>query len=151
MATICKALLSDRIQLMSCNEAPVRRFYCLCFSAVGSFGCSLCLILYPSLSFVHVCIHCIIAASPFGSLEFVRKVYGSGLALRLATEQKQARDQNLMARAPGMESSNLLGEIVSGRDTTIDFGDYLSLPQHRPAMPPANPHLVMERRLGMHD
>jgi hypothetical protein len=91
------------------------------------------------------------AAAPFGSLEFVRHVYGSGLAMRLATEQKMARDQDLMARAPGLESSNLLGEIVSGRDTTIDFGDYLSLPQNRPSVPLENPHLLMERRLGMHD
>lgn len=86
----------------------------------------------------------------FGNnLNFVRSVYGSGLAMRLATEQKIAREQNLEARAPGLESSNLFGEIVSGRDTTIDFADYLSLPQNRPMVVKENPHAVIEHRLGM--
>ncbi|CAB9512586.1 expressed unknown protein [Seminavis robusta] len=92
-----------------------------------------------------------VAANPYGSLEFVRHVYGSGLAMRLATEQKMAREQDVMARAPGLETSGLFGEIISGRDTTIDFSDYLSLPQYRPLAPVENPHFVMERRLGMHD
>ena len=69
--------------------------------------------------------------------------------MRLATEHKIAREQDMLARAPGLESSNLYGEIVSGRDTTIDFSDFLSLPEHRPTLPSENPHLVMERRLGM--
>ena len=69
--------------------------------------------------------------------------------MRLATEQKIAREQDFAARAPGLESSNLFGEIVSGRDTTIDFADFLSLPEHRPSMPLENPHAMTERRLGM--
>lgn len=89
------------------------------------------------------------AAQPFGSLEFVRHVYGSGLAMRLATEQKIAREQEFLARAPGLEASNLYGEIVSGKDTTIDFGDFLSLPENRPNIPMEKPHDVVERRLGM--
>ena len=87
------------------------------------------------------------AASPFCNLEFVRHVYGSGLAMRLATEQKIAREQDMAARAPGLESSNLFEEIVSGRDTTIDFSDFLALPQHRPSAPMENPHVLTERRL----
>lgn len=90
------------------------------------------------------------AAQPFGNLEFVRHVYGSGLAMRLATEQKIAREQQIMARAPGFDSSNVFGEIVSGKDTTIDFQDFLSLPENRPTDPLENPHLVMERTLGMY-
>lgn len=69
--------------------------------------------------------------------------------MRLATEQKIAREQDLSARAPGLESSNLFGEIVSGRDKTIDFSDFLALSEHRPSAPMENPHLVTERRLGM--
>ena len=71
--------------------------------------------------------------------------------MRLATEQKLAYEQDMAARAPGLETSNLFGEIISGRDTTIDFSDYLSLPQYRPTVPMENPHLVTERRLGMHE
>lgn len=89
------------------------------------------------------------AASRFEGLEFVRHVYGSGLAMRLATEQKIAREQDILARAPGLESSNLYGEIVSGQDTNIQFSDFLSLPEYRPSVPKENPHSVMERRLGM--
>lgn len=69
--------------------------------------------------------------------------------MRLATEQKVAREQDMMARAPGLESSNLFGEIVSGRDTTLDFADFLSLPENRPNVTMENPHLVTERRLGL--
>lgn len=90
-----------------------------------------------------------VAASGFEGLEFVRHVYGSGLAMRLATEQKIAREQDMLARAPGLESSNLYGEIVSGQDTKLQFSDFLSLPEFRPTLPMENPHMVMERRLNM--
>ena len=70
--------------------------------------------------------------------------------MRLATEQKIAREQDMEARAPGLESCNLFGEIVSGRDTTIDFADFLSLPEHRPGVSKENPHSVTEHRLGMY-
>ena len=79
-------------------------------------------------------------------LNFVRHVYGSGLAMRLATEQKLAQEQ---VTAPGMPSSGLYGDIVSGRDTKLDFGDFLSLPQHCPDFNKELPHVAMERQLGM--
>ena len=68
--------------------------------------------------------------------------------MRLATEQKMAREE---ARAPGLESSGLYGDIISGRDTTLDFSDYLSLPQNRPTFVNNEkiPHAVMEHQLGM--
>ena len=69
--------------------------------------------------------------------------------MRLATEQKIAREHDMEARAPGLESSNLFGEIVSGRDTKIDFSDFLGLPENRPSVSKENPHAVMEHRLGM--
>ena len=75
------------------------------------------------------------------------------LAVIAAGERRSCRAERgtIMARAPGLETSNLFGEIISGRDTTIDFSDYMSLPQYRPSVPMENPHLITERRLGMHD
>ena len=93
--------------------------------------------------------HTFTAVSHFEGLEFVRRVYGSGLAMKLATEQKIAKEQDMLARAPGLESSSLYGDIVSGKDTTIQFSDFLSLPEYRPSVPKENPHVVMERRLGV--
>lgn len=86
--------------------------------------------------------------NPFESLEYVRHVYGSGLAMRLATEQKIANQQDDLTplSRPG---NNLYREIVSGQDLQLDFGDFLSLPEHRPEMVKETPHAFMERKLGM--
>ena len=74
---------------------------------------------------------------------------GSGLAMRLATEQKIAMQQE-MATPPALMSSNLYRETVTGDDTKIDFSDFLSLPQNQPNVGKEDPHGVMERRLGMY-
>lgn len=138
MATVSRRPPLVRIPLMSCSAALVSGGNGGEYRSVDAFlSCLVSLFIFTT------------AASPFCNLEFVRHVYGSGLAMRLATEQKIAREQDLASRAPGLESSNLFEEIVSGRDTTIDFSDYLALPQHRPAAPMENPHVLTERRLGM--
>lgn len=86
------------------------------------------------------------------NLQDVRRIYGPGLAMVLATEQKIARQQEeMMAGLPHAFSATggkLYGEIVSGQDVQLDFGDFLSLPEHRPDLP-QNPHKLMERQLGM--
>jgi len=79
-------------------------------------------------------------------LDFVRRVYGSGLAMRLATEQRIAAQQDCAAP---LASSRLYGDIVKGQDDQLNFSDFLSLPQHRPDMKERNPHSVMEHQLGM--
>merc|ERR1712232_534583 len=90
------------------------------------------------------------ATNPFKDLEHVRHVYGSGLAMRLATEQKIAREQEVLARGPGLPTSNLYRDIVTGTDTTIGFEDFLSFPETRPTVPMGtdNPHRVLERQMG---
>ena len=85
-------------------------------------------------------------SNPFESLEYVRSVYGSGLAMRLATEQKIAAQQDDVTPLAG---TNLYREIVSGQDVQLEFGDFLSLPEHRPDMTKETPHAFMERKLGM--
>ena len=86
------------------------------------------------------------ATNPFESLEYVRSVYGSGLAMRLATEQKIANQQDELSP---LMTTNLYREIVTGNDVQLDFGDFLSLPEHRPDMVKETPHAFMERKLGM--
>jgi hypothetical protein len=79
----------------------------------------------------------------------VRRLYGSGLAMRLATERKMAQDMGGRGVA-GMPSSNLMFDTLTGNDMKIDFGDYLSLPEHRPIhIHLDNPHRAMERKLGL--
>ncbi|KAL7573044.1 hypothetical protein ACA910_018736 [Epithemia clementina (nom. ined.)] len=87
-------------------------------------------------------------------LELVRHVYGSGLAMRLATEQQMAtqHEQALPLRHPTLSSSSssLYREIVTGQDMRLDFGDFLSRPEHEPDYNTReNLHVVAERKLGM--
>jgi len=81
----------------------------------------------------------------------VRRIYGSGLAMRLATERKMAHATGMGGRGvAGLPSSNLMYDIVTGNNTKIEFEDFLSLPEHRPVFQRQdNPHTAMERSLRM--
>ena len=70
--------------------------------------------------------------------------------MRLATERKMAQEMGGRGVA-GLPSSNLMMETLTGNDMKIDFGDYLSLPEHLPNHLTLNdnPHRAMERKLGM--
>ncbi len=66
-----------------------------------------------------------------GKLDAVRRMYGSGLAMRLQTEVMEAR--SMRTRLPGMpQASNAGLETLLGRDETIDFEDFLGLPDDSP-------------------
>jgi hypothetical protein len=80
-------------------------------------------------------------------VDFARHVYGSGLAMRLATEQRLSGDDT--RGAAGLPQSNIYRDIVSGNDTKLDFADFLSLPEYRPDVAKTNPHAVMEHKLRM--
>jgi len=86
--------------------------------------------------------------NPFQNLEYVRHVYGSALAMRLATEQKIAGEQHIPGSVP-IARANLYKEVVSGQDVQLDFSDFLSLPQNCPDAVEKMPHSVMEAHLGM--
>jgi hypothetical protein len=88
----------------------------------------------------------------FDDLDDVRRIYGSGLAMRLATERQMA--SKVGGRLPGMESysvdsSNILLETLLGTDTKLDFQDVLSRPEHLPIASVLSPHLAMEQKLGL--
>jgi hypothetical protein len=80
-------------------------------------------------------------------VEYARHMYGTGLAMRLATEQKMAMEST--RGAAGIPQSNMYADIVSGNDTKLDFADFLSLPEYRPDVGKENPHAVMEHQLRM--
>lgn len=90
---------------------------------------------------------------PYRNFNMARHVYGSGLAMVLATEQKIAdqdrQHQQMIGLHRGGITSGVYGDIVSGKDIDIDFTDYLSMPEYRPDLQKHNPHAAMERTLGM--
>ena len=88
----------------------------------------------------------------YDDLEDVRRIYGSGLAMRLATERQMA--SKVGGRLPGMESvsvdsSNFLMETLMGTDTKLDFQDVLSRPEHAAVARVTSPHQAMEHKLGL--
>jgi Proteasome maturation factor UMP1 len=101
--------------------------------------------------------HRTVGVHPYHNINFARHVYGSGFAMTLATEQKvvinDMKQRHLIGlNLPGHgfgSTSSIYGDIVTGQDTTIDFSDYLSMPQFRPDSVNHNPHNAMERALNM--
>lgn len=86
----------------------------------------------------------------FDDLEDVRRIYGSALAMRLATERQMA--MNVGGRLPGMDAlggpSNVMFETVMGTSTYIDFADFIGRPEDMPISSVKNPHAAMETKLG---
>ena len=58
-----------------------------------------------------------------GKLDMVRRVYGSHLAMRLATEKAMFSRPH---RLPGLQSSKIGLDTVMGTDLNIEFSDYLN-------------------------
>jgi hypothetical protein len=83
----------------------------------------------------------------FLDLDGVRRLYGSGLAMRLATERQLA--SQVGGRLPGMEQSNLVMDTVTGNDVMLDFSDILGRPEHAPVASVRDPHTAMQRKLGL--
>lgn len=56
-------------------------------------------------------------------IETVRRIHGSGFAMTLATDRA-----NLMKKhkLPGLESSSILLDTVTGNDLTVEFEDFLN-------------------------
>ena len=84
--------------------------------------------------------------------EEVRRLYGSGFAMKLATERRIANQMTVGSIGGGIPSSNnVMSDILSGRDMQIGFEDTLGLPEFRPMMNKTHedPHTVMETKLGM--
>ena len=84
--------------------------------------------------------------------EEVRRLYGSGFAMKLATERRMANETTVGSIGGGIPSStNIMYDILVGKDQYIGFEDTLGLPEYRPVLNKTHedPHMVMERKLGM--
>jgi len=92
------------------------------------------------------------AGSGHSSLDVdaIRRLYGSGLAMRLTTERKLA--SSVGGRLPGLDAhpdSNMVLETLTGDDCVIDFGHVLNTRENRPGMECGGPHSVMEAKLKL--
>ncbi|XP_034302756.1 proteasome maturation protein [Magallana gigas] len=74
----------------------------------------------------------------------LRNTQGIHMPLRLQMEKNVAQKIN---RLPGMHSSNLMSDTLSGRDEMIDFEDILNNPADCEVM--GDTHLLMDRRAGL--
>jgi len=85
--------------------------------------------------------------------EEVRRLYGSGFAMKLATERRMANEMGTVGSIAGgiPSTTNLMHDISCGKDQQIGFNDTLGLPEYRPVMNKVHddPHMMMERKLGM--
>ncbi|XP_052673029.1 proteasome maturation protein-like isoform X2 [Crassostrea angulata] len=74
----------------------------------------------------------------------LRNTQGIHMPLRLQMEKNVAQK---IYRLPGMHSSNLMSDTLSGRDEMIDFEDILNNPADCEVM--GDTHLLMDRRAGL--
>lgn len=79
-------------------------------------------------------------------VDYIRKTYGIQMAMTLAVEKEIFSRPH---RLPGLPSSTIHADILSGRDTQIDFNDYLNDPQVRPEAPRVTLHEIMEAKHGI--
>ena len=83
-------------------------------------------------------------------LDDVRRMYGSHMAMRLATERSIfGRPHRLAGLETGIASQPMSFQTVSGTDEKIDFTDFLNLPNNRPDVPKLDIHSQMEIKLGL--
>ena len=82
--------------------------------------------------------------NPYQDLNFVRSIYGSGLAMEMAAERQYVQKERNM----GMHKiGNMYEDIVLGNDATMQYTDFMSLPDHRIELPKSVFHVSMDRQL----
>merc|ERR1711884_747760 len=81
--------------------------------------------------------------------EEIRRLYGSGFAMKIATERQIANQMTVGGSIGGgiPSSNNIIGDVLSGRDMHIGFEDTLGLIEFRPTINKKyeDPHMMMER------
>jgi len=86
----------------------------------------------------------LVGSNPYKDLHFVRSMYGPGLAMELAAERQMARQEKAMGLG---QIGGIYEDIVTGNDTSVQFADFMSLPDNRPELPKSVLHVSMERQL----
>lgn len=82
--------------------------------------------------------------NPYQDLNFVRSIYGSGLAMEMAAERQIAFREKAMGMS---QIGGLFEDIVLGSDTKLLVTDFMSLPENRPELPKSVFHVSLERHL----
>ena len=86
-------------------------------------------------------------AAAFNSkLERIRRVYGSHMAMRLATEEAQFGQSR---RLPGLPSSNAMHDTITGEGIKMEFKDFLDDPLTRATAPTIDWHRQTEVQHGL--
>ena len=86
----------------------------------------------------------LVAINPYQDMNFVRSIYGSGLAMEMAAERQYVQQERNM----GMHKiGNMYEDIVLGNDATIQYTDFMSLPDSRIELPKSVFHVSMDRQL----
>jgi hypothetical protein len=81
--------------------------------------------------------------NPYSDLDFVRLMYGPGMAMEMAAERSIARREKLFVPKVGA----LYDDIVRGTDGSVAPADFLNLPENRSELPKDVLHPVMARHL----
>jgi len=78
-------------------------------------------------------------------MNMARNMYGMHAPIKMAMERALV----IQARGPSMlpQRSNLGLDILAGKDESIDFEDFLNVPEMSTDM--VDVHVVMERQLGI--
>jgi len=74
------------------------------------------------------------------SMFILRKEVGLGTPLKIGMELHAARQ---IKRLPFLQSSNIMEDVLLGRDEEISFSDYLGVPENCEQM--RNPHVMVEK------
>lgn len=78
------------------------------------------------------------------NMAILRNTQGLHAPLKLSMELKAA---NKIGRLPFLPSSNLMSEVLTGRDIEIGFEDYLNIAEFREVA--GQPHAMVEKSLGI--
>ncbi|KAF9917782.1 hypothetical protein BX616_011316 [Lobosporangium transversale] len=78
-------------------------------------------------------------------MSLARNMYGMHAPIKMAMERQLV----IKARGPSMlpQRSNLGLDILMGKDETIDFEDFLNVPEMSTEM--VDPHTIMEHQIGL--
>jgi len=77
-------------------------------------------------------------------MSMLRRELGMGMPLKMSMELHACRQ---IKRLPFLQSSNLMEDVLLGRDEEISFADKFGRPENFEGM--RNPHVVMEKSLGL--
>lgn len=77
-------------------------------------------------------------------MNMLRNTQGLHAPLKMAMELKAARK---VGRLPFLSSSNLMSDVLLGRDDQISFDDFLNPVEFREEM--GQPHAIVEKSLGI--